>query len=650
MAAALAVLAAPPVLAPAAQPAPPPPLSAYGELPNISLIRLSPSGARVAFIVRDGGRTELQVWTAAGQTVISRTPLPPAKVRDLLWVDEDRLILTASKTAEAIELLNPKSEYFFGTEINIKTRASRPLLGEGLTGLDSSIETMNTLSRLPTVSRKADGTRRIDVMGAAIVSRRSVLTLFDVTERRARILYLGGPTTTDLAVSPTGQVIGRVDYEPQSGGWTVLVGPDRDHLRKVRTGVDRTGHPNFAGASADGAVVYVNSGVMGEPSISRVDVATGAWRDRPEELSQGALLVDGPTHVALATEITGFDRRGYRFLDPDDDRLWRATVKAFDGAVVSFVSMSADRGSLLVTVDGPSWGYAVYRIDRASHAAAFVTDYYVHIPPEQIARQTVIHYKAADGLDIPAYLTLPVDRPARGLSLIVLPHGGPFARDEPGFDWWSQALASRGYAVLQPQFRGSDGFGLKHLEAGYGEYGGKMQTDLSDGVAWLAQAGTIDPAHVAIMGASYGGYAALAGVTLQSAVYRCAVSVAGPADMRRQMAFLRERANGSDQSIGSRYWREYLKIKDDNDPRLDAISPVRHAAAATAPVLLIHGRDDTVVPIDQSRSMADALRAAGRPVQLVELKGEDHWLSSSETRLQMLESAVGFVQGCNPAR
>ena len=650
MAAAMAMLAAAPVLASAAPPAPPPPLSAYGELPNISLIRLSPSGARVGVLVRDGGRSERQVWNAVGQTVVSRTPLPPAKVRDLLWVDEDRLILTASKTAEAMELLNPKSEYFFGTEINIKTREARPLLGAGLTGLDSSLETMNTLSRQPTVSLKPDGTRRIDVLGMAIVNHQGVLTLFDASERRARLLYLGGPSTTDLAVSPTGQVIGRIDYELNTGAWTVLAGPEKGRLRKVRSGVDRTGYPRFAGVTADGAAIYVNSGVIGEPHLSRIDVATGEWRDQPEELSQGALVVDGPTRVALATEALGLERRSYRFLTPEDDLLWRATVKAFEGADVAFVSMSADRGSLLVSVDGPKWGYAVYRVERKTHAAAFVTDYYAHIPPDQIAQQTVVRYPAADGLEIPAYLTLPVDRPARGLSLIVLPHGGPFARDEPGFDWWSQALASRGYAVLQPQFRGSDGFGLRFLEAGYGEYGGKMQTDLSDGVAWLAKAGTIDPAHVAIMGASYGGYAALAGVTLQTGIYRCAVAVSGPADMRRQMSFLREKALGSSQSLGSRYWREFLNVKTDNDPRLDAISPVTHAAAATVPVLMIHGRDDTVVPIDQSRRMADALRAAGHPAQLVELKGEDHWLSSSETRLQMLESAVGFVQGCNPAR
>ncbi len=230
----------------------------------------------------------------------------------------------------------------------------------------------------------------------------------------------------------------------------------------------------------------------------------------------------------------------------------------------------------------------------------------------------------------------------------MLPHGGPFGRDDPGFDWWSQALASRGYAVLQPQFRGSEGFGAAHLTAGYGEYGRKMQTDLSDGVAELARQGLIDPARVAITGASYGGYASLAAVTLQSGVYRCAASVSGPANMREHQAYLRERNNDDSKTIATRYWREFLGVKSDNDPALDVMSPALHADKASVPIMLIHGRDDTVVPISQSHHMEAALKKAGKPVELVELKGEDHWLSRSDTRLQMLTASVRFLEACNP--
>src|SRR5262249_23938626 len=148
-------------------------------------------------------------------------------------------------------------------------------------------------------------------------------------------------------------------------------------------------------------------------------------------------------------------------------------------------------------------------------------------------------YAATDGLQIPGYLTLPPGRPATGLPLIVLPHGGPADRDVAGFDWWSQALVAEGYAVLRANYRGST-LGPRFLSAGFGEWGRKMQTDLSDGVRFLVNERIVDPGRVCIVGASYGGYAALAGVTLQSGVYRCAVSVAGISDLRAFVKRARE--------------------------------------------------------------------------------------------------------------
>jgi dipeptidyl aminopeptidase/acylaminoacyl peptidase len=174
-----------------------------------------------------------------------------------------------------------------------------------------------------------------------------------------------------------------------------------------------------------------------------------------------------------------------------------------------------------------------------------------------------------------------------------------------------------------------------------------MQTDLSDGVRYLAGQGTIDPKRVCIVGASYGGYAALAGVTLDRGVYRCAVSVAGVSDPKN---FLNWRADQDDMVDDRtlRFWNRFLGVTDSKDPKLTAISPLASAAAADAPVLLIHGADDTVVPIDQSEDMERALRRAGKAVTFVKLAGEDHWLSKAETRLQMLAETVKFLEANNP--
>ena len=165
----------------------------------------------------------------------------------------------------------------------------------------------------------------------------------------------------------------------------------------------------------------------------------------------------------------------------------------------------------------------------------------------------------------------------------------------------------------------------------------------SDGVAHLAAEGLIDPQRVCIVGASYGGYAALVGVTLQQGIYRCAVAVAPVTDLERHLRFERL------VSIRNRMMRVSLDEEFGKQRDLDAISPRQQAARASAPILMIHGRDDTVVEFSQSRQMADALQDAGKPYRLVELDGEDHWLSTSETRKRMVAESLSFVQEHNPA-
>ena len=230
---------------------------------------------------------------------------------------------------------------------------------------------------------------------------------------------------------------------------------------------------------------------------------------------------------------------------------------------------------------------------------------------------------------------------------MVLPHGGPEERDYPGFDWWAQAYASRGYAVFQPNFRGSGDYGVELRNAGFGEWGRKMQTDISDGIAELAKRGVVDPKRACIVGGSYGGYAALAGVTVQHGLYRCAVSVAGISDLAGMLVYQHKLAAGP-TSAALRYWRAFMGVDNSSDNRLAAISPAALADKADAPILLIHGKDDTVVPIDQSETMESALKRAGKPVELVEMKNEDHWLSREETRIEMLKAAVAFVEKYNP--
>lgn len=636
-----------------AEDAKPPPdpaktLEAFGRLPFISDLALSPDGSQVAQVAQMPDSFVLLVTDAMTHKPVHRATLPNTKVRGLEWINDHRLLALRSTASTVFGLENGKEEWMLGFEIDFKLNKATQFLES----FDSDLERerpMNTLRDAPIAVPGRHGDVRLAIEGWVLPESHGRLALFYQENGRASLFVEGRDTTAGWAISPQGELIGRVDYERESGAWKLYAGPNKSALQTVTAGTNMFGHPRLAGISADGDTIYVTNVEEDTNPLYRITVASRSFEKVGDDMAGGHLIVDPLTRVAVGYVKTGEQGVDYAFFDPQDQRLWKGILQAFTGARVEYGSMSADRSKILIKVFGGDWGYSYLLVDRKTFRADFYADVYDGIGPDQLSPQSLIHYKAADGFDIPAYLTLPRGKTAKGLPLIVLPHGGPFARDYMGFDWWSQAYASRGYAVLQPQFRGSEGFGKAHLEAGYGEYGRKMQTDLSDGVAALAKQGVIDPKRVAIAGASYGGYAALAGVAFQKDIYRCAVSVAGPADMYRQLDYLTEKNGWEGNNPGSRYWRNYLQVKSDHDKRVGEISPVLHPQGISVPVMLIHGRDDTVVPFDQSQKMERALKALNRPVEFVQMKGEDHWLSKSETRLQMLTSSVRFLETCNPA-
>ena len=317
---------------------------------------------------------------------------------------------------------------------------------------------------------------------------------------------------------------------------------------------------------------------------------------------------------------------------------------AFRDYEMDMIEFTPDLDKAIVRTSGNGDSGSWFIVDVANLRAKPIGFERYPIGPEQVGPISTVQYTAADGMELDGILTLPPTREAKNLPLVMLPHGGPGSEDRPEFDWWAQAFASRGYAVFQPNFRGSTNRDGAFRRAGYGEWGGKMQTDLSDGISALVDKGIVDPKRACIVGASYGGYAALAGVTIQNGIYRCAVSVAGVSDLVN--LYEEDYRESGETRMSKTRLLEQLGPRD----RWKDISPRRLASRADAPVLLIHGRDDTVVPYSHTTRMADALKDAGKPYEVVTLDGEDHWLSRAKTRQQMLEAAVAFVEKHNPAR
>lgn len=613
------------------------PLETYGRLPSLENVALSPSGKRIAF-VRTKENLRLLAIVDLPNTLLARMNIGEVKLRDLAWADDDHLMITTSTTGMPWGLIGKDTEWHQLSVYEMSTRKLHTYPEGG----DRDIRTVNAIVDAPMVRHVGNDT--ILFLTGLWVSDSTKLALFKVnlTNHVQRIVRQGVDATRGWLVDEAGEVVAEENYFEQGQRWQMKLRHD-GHWFEAESQRAPIDIPNMVGFGPQGDAVLVSTMDKGEPVwelLSLQDGKLGPPIEGGDDFNRP--LEDPATHRMIGGISIG-DQSRYVFFDPKLKSRWKSIEDAFEGERVDLISTSADMMQFVVLVDGPRG----YRYELVNMNTARATPLgFVYDGLEDSLPTTRITYEAADGLKIPAYLTLPAGKPATRLPLVVLPHGGPHARDTADFDWWTQAIAAQGYAVLRPNYRGSLTT-QSFIEAGYGEWGRKMQTDLSDGVRYLAKQGTIDPARVCIVGASYGGYAALAGVTLDPGVYRCAVAVAGISDLRKMLIWEREKEYGGSHD-GTRFWNRYMGVKGPDDPLLDQISPIKHIDAVNAPVMLIHGKDDTRVAYEQSQYMLKALQKANKPVEMVTLKKEDHWLSRSETRLLMLQSSIAFLRKNNP--
>lgn len=636
----LAILIAPlPTVARAAAP----PLEAYGQLPACEMAAISESGDRYAFVGIVDDTRRLIVANKDDKPLFT-IGLGDVKVRSIAFVGDDNVQVEISDT-EGLgpEFLRSSYELFKVGSVDLRQgtmawlMVRKPSLGviagnygrrqidghwygffSGFTTDVSRDQSTHWRDGRPDLYRvdMANGTQRL------------------IDEITADTLH------RSWVIGPDGTIAAVLDEDPLRGTW---------EIRNQRTGATlasgkdirlRTGLLGF-GPTGDG-IVYRPVDDTGGEHLMEVPLAGGTPRELLADVDVRNAITDRENSSVIGYVVEG-DSPQEHFFDPRAENRMKAVRRAFPGLNVRLQDWSKTFATLLVETTGNGDSGTWWIVDMSTGKARNIAASYPGVAPDAVGPISMVAYKAGDGLDLHAVLTLPPGAgSARSLPLVVLPHGGPQARDYPDFDWWAQAFAARGYAVLQPNFRGSTGYGKAFEDAGNGEWGGKMQSDIADGIDALAAKGLVDPKRVCIVGASYGGYAALAGMTLQPGRYRCAVSFAGITDLPELYAYDR---TGQSYLGGVRArWQERIGTRR----ALPDISPARHADAVTGPILLVHGKDDTVVPIQQSRIMEDALRKAGKPVETVVLKGEDHWLSRSETRLALLTASVAFVEKNNP--
>jgi dipeptidyl aminopeptidase/acylaminoacyl peptidase len=396
----------------------------------------------------------------------------------------------------------------------------------------------------------------------------------------------------------------------------------------------------------DGRRVYLQTN-KGEGDLIRLelmDVETGETElvevDPEGEADFGEAIFSNATEELIATAYLGDRTRYY----PKDDAFARDLERI--GEVLpegeyGFRSMTEDDRYVLVAVDSDVDPSSTYVYDRETGEAELLYRTRPEVPTEQMAAMRPVRYTARDGIEIPAYLTVPQGVEAKDLAVVVLPHGGPWARDFWGFDGFAQFLANRGYAVLMPNFRGSTGYGKEFLNLGNEQWGtGTMQHDISDGVQWLIDQGIADPEKVAIMGGSYGGYATLAGLAFTPDLYAAGVDIVGPSNIITLL-----------NSIPP-YWKPMQKlfavrVGDLSDPadleRMEAQSPLNSADAITAPLLVIQGANDPRVKQAESDQIVVALRDKGQPVEYLVAANEGHGFANEDNNLAMFAKIEQFL-------
>ena len=610
-------------------------LEAFAEPPSASMARLSPDGTRIAAVRTGPGSDFIYiVSTADPSKVLRRIEIGRYSLSDLVWVNNDRL------------LLHPFwSVSFFGIAI-----------GEAkLMVIDVASGVMRQLDG------SENGFRATDILyvepagGWALIAG---LDKFDKSPSVMRVDLATGkfvevqkslPDVWHWFVDGQGVIRGGLAHEGLKWALYLRSSPD-EPLVKFRGKFDKRDVDVIEGVSfspVGGETMVVSNHATGRFAAYRLDLATvepGALVFENPNGDIESLLMDPATYRVVGVRYHDQRWRTHWF-DADFAKVQARIDKASPTTDNQLVHWSRDRNRFLILASKPDDPGVYYVLDRAKGEMKIVLVPYGKIPEKALSPVRYVQYQARDGLTIPAYLTVPKGKPERGLPLILFPHGGPFANDTWDYDPWVQFFANRGYAVFQPQFRGTTGFGRHYVERGHGEFGRKMQDDLDDGLDWLVRQGIVDPKRVCIAGGSYGGYAAMWGAIRNPVRYRCAISWAGVSDLKGQLKH--------DKSLFSarryyRDWRNQVTGIDDRRADLDGLSPLRQASRLRVPLLIGHGKRDNTVPVAQSEEMEQSLGKSGIKVEAAYYDKQGHSITSPEDLANWMWRMEKFLAEHNP--
>lgn len=605
---------------------------------EVGSLQISPSGAYLSWVAPRIDRSELIIYSRAANKITARVALEQGQfVHEHWWVTDNRVVISvALKTG--------------GRETPSITGELWGIDADGSNGKKLFYRGDNDFAALFMLEHTADSDNNVLVgaMGWSYSGDIPHLKLARMNINSGRLAVGGG----QLPMRYLNNVL--IDSSKQA---RVLVGQtdNRDSILLYRRPSDnvwqsvndertsrRVVYPMaFAGSDTR---IYVSVTEKGKLDyLAMLDLETGKETAlfRPETADIGGMQITADGRDAYAVRHYEDDGRGgFAFLSKSapETLLHKELFTQFPGQMVEITGFSRDGNLAVVFVHSDINPGQYYLFDRRQKDLSLLTAIRPSIRPVDAARVEPLTFKAGDGLQIHAWMTLPNDAPVGGKwPLVVLPHGGPYGVvDRWAFNPETQLLASRGYAVLQVNFRGSGGYGQDFTDAGSHEWGGKMQSDLSDGVRAAIAQHSIDPGRICIYGVSYGAYAALMGVATEPGLYRCAIGYSGVYDLR----LMDSHGDINDTAHGRSYLTD---IFPDDDIWLSARSPVTLAADIKAPVLLIHGGKDERTPPKHAKAMRAALDKAGKKPQWLYKENEGHGFFDQANVLEAYTAILDFL-------
>ena len=605
------------------------------------MMTISPSGNQIAFRKSSSDKDLLVVYSLSEKKTLLATDISAISPNSLYFIGEKKLVITAS---EYRKIYGYKDTHNVSTafSIDIKKQKLEQLLTpgykiyKGQTGLGDivSISSDKRYAYMPAYVGRSKTDQSPDY---------SLVRVDIDNPKRLKVIEKGHNDSRDYFMDNKDRLIAQTRYDQKSNIYEVLV-PEKKGWKVIYSQEMPIISISMVGSTPDfkSLIMLADNNKSGRSDYYLMSLADG--KVTPSQLGRDDKdienVITDVNRVVYGVRYSGFTP-SYHFFDKKLNERVQDALKKFPEHSAWLVSHSNNWQHFITLVQGSNYA-GDYILFDDKNKPSFLGTQRPNIKPDDINPIGTLTYKAADGLDIPTLLTIPKNKVGslKNLPAVVLPHGGPASYDRIGFDWLAQSIASQGYIVIQPQFRGSEGFGASFNLAGNGEWGKKMQSDITDGVLYLTQKGIIDPKRVCIAGASYGGYAALAGGAFTPEIYQCVVSIAGVSDLPRMLK--EEKSQHGKHHWAVSYWESNIANNELDKNALKEISPAFHAHNFTAPVLLMHGERDKIVSYKQSKVMRSALKKADKEVKLIKLEDENHHLIEGQSRLLVINKMIEF--------